>query len=457
MSVSTVNTTGRRLLPAVKPRAAAKRFDWAGWIVPAAFAYAFILAPISSLRGAAAGAGTAINMTTADGSTGNKLMWIMLGLVTLYAWVTREDRSPRAVGWPMLLLAGYLLLAVASFGWSAVPGISLRRSVQQVLVVAVVLVPFLIVNDVQKMLLRVTWVLAAAVVLSVLVMPLAGVPAFGYRGFYGQKNAMGQVAVISFYFFIYGFLCDQRTRQRVAYAFLLLAAAGLCVLSKSKTSMALMALMPLGALFIVATSRLKLALARIGVGLGAAFVLVGLVFAVLIIPITLADVSNFLFHDTTFTGRTRIWAFADYYIGRAPWFGHGYGSFWGVGSATKALNEGFIGGLLQAHNGYLDILLENGRVGLILLVTLVLTLVWALFRLTWVDGKLAFLLVSSLMFVLLNNTMESSLMRGYVPLWMTFLVCTGAASTLRLRRPAAAGASTAGDVAGMAGRGVVHG
>lgn len=431
MSLSSIDAGRVRPLPAATPRAAARRFDWAGWIVPAAFAYSFILAPMSMLRGSGAVEGSAINMATADGNTGNKLFWLMLGLITLYAWLVRTDKAPRSLGWIGVLLGGYLLLAVASAAWSPVPAISLRRSVQQVLVVACVIVPFMMHVDIQKTLLRVGWVLAAAIVLSVLVMPLAGVPAFGYRGFLGQKNLMGQVSVISFYFFIYGFLCDRRANRRFLYCGLLLAAAGLCVLSKSKTSMALMALMPLGALAIVAASRLKLPLARVGVALAALFVLGALVFAVLIIPITLADVSNFLFHDSTFTGRTRIWAFVDYYIGRSPWFGYGYGSFWGVGSATKALHEGFIGALLQAHNGYLDILLENGIAGMVLMVCIILAMIVSLFRLTWVDGKLAFLLMSCLMFVLLNNTMESSLVRSYVPLWITFLTCAASAAALQ--------------------------
>jgi O-antigen ligase len=77
-----------------------------------------------------------------------------------------------------------------------------------------------------------------------------------------------------------------------------------------------------------------------------------------------------LFGDLTFTGRTEIWEHILPEIGRQPWLGHGFGSFWDVGAQLNPIlsaptdawyrNAQLIN---TAHNGYLDVLLQTGLVG----------------------------------------------------------------------------------------------
>jgi len=71
------------------------------------------------------------------------------------------------------------------------------------------------------------------------------------------------------------------------------------------------------------------------------------------------------------------------------------------------------------------VVLEMGYVGLLLVAVLTIGLFLSILRLARHDGPTGLLLLTCLLFVLLNNTMESSLFRSYVPLWMVFLLCCG--------------------------------
>ncbi|MGZ5601300.1 MAG: O-antigen ligase family protein, partial [Methylobacter sp.] len=302
--------------------------------------------------------------------------------------------------------------------------ISLRRSMQQVLLLFCVVTPFIMVVDWQEIVDKVCWIFAAVIIINVLTLPLLGVPDFGYRGIYSQKNSLGQIVTTGFFFFVYASVRHQR-RLRWLYAALAMLAIGLCVVSHSKTSIGLMIVTPVLAGLIVSLSRIQDPLARTIAVVMCLNLAVAVAAASMLIPFGISDISEFIFHDTTFTGRTKIWAFAGYYINQSPFLGYGFGSFWGVGDATRALGEGFIAGLLQAHNGYVDVVLEMGYVGLLLLAVLTIGLFLSILRLARRDGLASLLLLTCLLFVLLNNTMESSLFRSYVPLWMVFLLCCG--------------------------------
>ena len=74
--------------------------------------------------------------------------------------------------------------------------------------------------------------------------------------------------------------------------------------------------------------------------------------------LTLYDASSALGRGQTLTGRSEIWAFLVPIAMQKSILGHGFGGFW-----TSAMSEAAKG---PAHNGYLDIILNLGFVGLIL-------------------------------------------------------------------------------------------
>jgi O-antigen ligase len=68
--------------------------------------------------------------------------------------------------------------------------------------------------------------------------------------------------------------------------------------------------------------------------------------------------------DITLTGRTKIWSSVIRSIAKRPWLGYGHGAFWtGQGEATNTyLVANWT--VPYAHNGFLDVLLQIGFVGL---------------------------------------------------------------------------------------------
>lgn len=77
--------------------------------------------------------------------------------------------------------------------------------------------------------------------------------------------------------------------------------------------------------------------------------------------------------DTTLTERTIIWAAAWQAIGRHPFLGYGYAAFWsGIHgpSLSVILMAGWL--LAQAQDGYLDLWLQLGIVGIVVFALLIL-------------------------------------------------------------------------------------
>jgi exopolysaccharide production protein ExoQ len=142
-----------------------------------------------------------------------------------------------------------------------------------------------------------------------------------------------------------------------------------------------------------------------------------------------------LFGDPTFSGRTDIWSFVGEAIRQSPLQGNGYASFWGTGQNSRVMETapGFIVALLQAHNGYLDVLVELGAVGFVLLLAILAAAFSALdHRGGARTTSLRWLLLSLMLFAMTHNLMESSWFRGFAAVWYAFLMAVGMALSDRL-------------------------
>jgi exopolysaccharide production protein ExoQ len=89
------------------------------------------------------------------------------------------------------------------------------------------------------------------------------------------------------------------------------------------------------------------------------------------------EVGTAVFGDLTFTGRLPLWEVIWDKIQLNFWNGYGFGAFWDVAGADNSLglpkSVGWLGVVGQAHNGYLDLFLQTGAIGLGLAI---LSLVW---------------------------------------------------------------------------------
>jgi exopolysaccharide production protein ExoQ len=123
--------------------------------------------------------------------------------------------------------------------------------------------------------------------------------------------------------------------------------------------------------------------------------------------------------DTTLTGRTNIWHFAIPMV-QNPLLGTGFESFW-VGPRLTTVEQLIGQGANQAHNGYIEIFLNLGWIGVGLLSVLLIAAYLRIARaLRWgaptASLRLAFFIVA----VAYNFTEASFKMMGLV--WITFLL-----------------------------------
>ncbi len=115
-----------------------------------------------------------------------------------------------------------------------------------------------------------------------------------------------------------------------------------------------------------------------------------------------AFATSVLGRDETLTGRTGTWAALVPVFQQNPFLGIGFGSFW-----TTARRDFYE--MSFAHNGYLDVLLQLGAVGLASYTVWLLSCASKLFRALVRDYEWASLAISILLMVLVYNVTESAL------------------------------------------------
>lgn len=182
-----------------------------------------------------------------------------------------------------------------------------------------------------------------------------------WKGIFGQKNRLGIIMTYSTMVFL-AILLLKGNKKKGTYFGLFLSIL-LIIFSKSSTSFVVVLLI---ILFIPTLKLLKLDLRLF---LSISLFLVSII--ITCIPLFSEiprDIANYFGKDLTLTGRTEIWeVLINDYISQRYWFGYGYNVFWS--GETELVEQffqkiGFIS--TTAHNGFLDIWLDLGIIGLII-------------------------------------------------------------------------------------------
>ena len=276
---------------------------------------------------------------------------------------------------PILLFFSYCALSVF---WSDYPFVALKRWVKAVGDIVMVMI---VVTDPDRftaakwLLTRVGFLLLPLSVLLIKYYPELGRQynmswELMYTGVAMQKNELGIICVIFGLASVWQLLSayrgprgNYRIRQLVAHGALLSIAIWLVWTANSVTSITCFVI---GGSLMLALSRPALARKKSVVHfLVATVVLVSC--AVLFLDVG-AGVVERLGRNPTLTGRTAIWELVLRNAGN-PWFGTGFESFWlgerldRIRSADQQINE--------AHNGYLEVYLNLGWVGVAMLAVIV--------------------------------------------------------------------------------------
>ncbi len=274
---------------------------------------------------------------------------------------------------PLILFFAYCLLSVL---WSDFPFIAFKRwtkSIGDLVMVMIVLTDPRPWQAVQHLLKRIAFVLLPLSVLFIICYPDLGrgySPGDGAVMYFGVttfKNLLGVLAMICGLFSLWAAICaiedrgmENRHRHIIAHSVVFLVASWLIVKADSMTSLACMVLA--GAVMVLAGERNVL---RLPAGVPLA------ISVTVLLPLSALFVSTFggILHavgrNATLTDRTLIWQ-AALALHTNPWIGTGFESFW-LGNRLQEVWHMSVNGIQEAHNGYLEIYLNLGWIGIVLL------------------------------------------------------------------------------------------
>jgi O-antigen ligase len=138
-------------------------------------------------------------------------------------------------------------------------------------------------------------------------------------------------------------------------------------------------------------------------------------FAIFIAP----NLLSVLGRDSTLTGRTEIWNLVLGMTGN-PLLGTGFESFW-LGSRLQTMWSIYWWHPNEAHNGYIEIFLDLGWVGLAFLAVLLLTGLRNTLTAVRQQAEAGGLMLAYFVVVLMYNFTESAF-RELDPIWFVFLL-----------------------------------
>jgi O-antigen ligase len=285
--------------------------------------------------------------------------------------MTGSGMRPLARCWPMLPFA---IFAAASIAWSAYPKESMREffNLFAMMTLSSTLVSWCGLSGYGRRVQIVTGVLMIASVLTALLAPTLGVHhaydviepshAGRWRGIFLHKNVLGGVAIISIIFSLRS-IRKESAAWRLFFSVARICAVACFIMAGSASALGggLVALV----FYVLIRNRATANPLIIG-----ALILIG---AALVHGLSLntGHVAEALGRDTTFNGRTEIWALGRSMIQSHLLFGSGFGADGAIfgGQARRDLFTSAV----DLHSGYLDILFNLGLVGAVLMLIAVAT------------------------------------------------------------------------------------
>jgi O-antigen ligase len=376
--------------------------------------------PLTLILSGGASEGDGTGSVKADNSL-IQLLFMLVYVVTFFLLVARWKKVLYVLRKDRLIW-GLGAIPIVSIFWSAAPAMTITRSIA---IIGTTLFGLYLSArySLKQQVQLVGWMFGIAIVLSLLfivALPkygiMGGVHSGAWRGIWTHKNGLGKMMVLSSLIFL--ILAIDTKKNRLVLWLGLILSVSLLLLSRSSSS--LLNLMIITTVFcLLRTLRWRYelmipALIAIGVVTGSFYV-------------WFTDNADALLgsvgKDTTLTGRTDLWPLVLEMIDKRPWLGYGYGAFWlGYDSESAYVWYGSGWNPPDAHNGFLDLWLHLGLLGLSLFlvafwITLVQGLAWA--RLCKTSE--GFWPVTYMTCLILVNLTESSLMTQNSIFWVLYI------------------------------------
>jgi len=397
---------------------------------------------------------------------GDSLMqgiWIILYLIGMVLIIRDRENFLTALkdNIVLVVLITYILI---SFLWSSFPELSLRRSIALTLTAAmgVYLGARRDFETILALLARVYGFIVILCLVTILITPDYGTYYMEYgvrewKGIFSNKNCLGYNMFLSFMVWAWAFTSG--TFRRATALFFLGVSTVLLLLSNSMTSI-LIFLAIMFAYTLYAVSRYDRE-----IFLGIASITAALFFYASVSFLTyLADHSlsdffvNFLGRDITLTARTIIWESVWRDILKMFWFGYGQDGYWaGTGQSfaflVQEINPIELSG---AHNGFLEVWLNIGLTGVVLLLVyyfLTASRVLKLTRVNRSEALTAFIILFITAFTTYNFAENHFLHRNNI-LWVLFVAISSHLSPGLNSRPLTVGLEKSGGDMSFDGGGI---
>jgi O-antigen ligase len=318
----------------------------------------------------------------------------------------------------LILLIGYMLVSVL---WSDIPFISLKRWVREL---TAVIMAFVILTEpepqqaMESIFRRTVYILIPFSIVLIKYFPQYGIQYdrwFGQVMWVGvtlQKNGLGLLCLISAFFLVWTLIRRWKARdiyankcQTLAEVFLLVltlwllkgpsdwaaSASGFVALVIGVASFGILLWMKKHRLYLHPSLLIAITIIIMAVGI--------------ITPFSqgssVADFTSLVGRNATLTGRTDIWAGLVPIAERNPVFGCGFGGFWTSQTESETMVN-------EAHNGYLEVLLPLGFVGVLIISMFLLSFGRSAARALADDYDWACLCICFLLMAAIHNISESS-------------------------------------------------
>jgi exopolysaccharide production protein ExoQ len=362
-----------------------------------------------------------------DGSPLDRNVWIALFAIGIVVLIRRGRQVASLIqaNGPLVV---FLIYCAISTIWSDYPAVALKRWIKALGYVSMVLIvltdPYP-VAAIRRLLARVGFLLVSVSVLFIKYYPDLGrkyhvgdwLPV--YTGITTDKNALGMLCLIfglGSVWILIGLIrnADRKRKTSVLISHCILLAMVLWLFWKAN-SMTSLSCFLIGTALLISTSFRTIARNRAAVQV---LVVVCLIFAYGALFLNVGGVLETMGRNPTLTGRTELWDRLLPMVGN-PLFGTGFESFW-LGERLETLWSIYWWQPNEAHNGYFEIYLTLGWIGVLLLGVLIFAGYGTVTRIVRTDPETGNLKLAYFVCSLVYNFTETAF-RSISLIWIFFV------------------------------------
>ena len=321
------------------------------------------------------------------------------------------------------------LWAVISFLWSDYPNLAFRRAVAVLLGSLYGLVLYFRFNfkEIIKILFYVFVIIIILSFFFILFKPEWGVMgpphAGAWRGVFTHKNGFARILLFALMVFLYEWN-GAKGLSRLLIALLMGLTIFMIIKATSMTVFLVIMILVVSSLVIKLARHLQHDWPILLI-----FITGAIIFSLFFLYLESDFLLMLIGKDTTLTGRIPMWGLIIEIGLQRPILGFGYRTFWlGFNGPSAPVWKAFSWHPQHAHNGYIDIFVQLGLVGLILKILLISLMVRIAFLNTWLNKnkniqRISFFIFCFLIFTIFSNLTTTILVQSGIAdalFWILF-------------------------------------